>query len=81
MCPAETTARCSLTTDARSSFSLDENHKPTNGALERGRIAKVSIWNRLLNPQEIRALYLLDAVPRDLLAGELLLNEGQGQRE
>ena len=43
-----------------------------------GGIAKVRIWNRLLSPVEIQSLYLRDEAPRHLLAGEFLLNEGQG---
>ena len=43
-----------------------------------GGIAKVRIWNRLLSPVEVRALYLRDEAPRNFLAAEFLLNEGQG---
>jgi len=43
-----------------------------------GGISKARIWNRLLSSEEIRDLYLHDAAPRDWLAAEFLLNEGQG---
>lgn len=46
----------------------------------KGGIAKVRLWNRLLTGDEVTALYLNDIAPRDWLAGEFLLNEGEGMQ-
>ena len=43
-----------------------------------GGLAQVRIWNRALRPEEIQRLHGNDDVPRQGLAAEFLLDEGQG---
>jgi hypothetical protein len=43
-----------------------------------GGITRVRIWGRALTPDEIRALYEIDAAPRDWLVAEFLLNQAAG---
>ncbi len=81
------TCGCSIMTHAGAQVVVNPLHGPAplrigaqelNKSYFLGGISKVRLWNRLLTAQEIRALYRQDIAPRDSLAGEFLLNEGQG---
>jgi len=43
-----------------------------------GGLSRVRIWNRVLNADEISALYAIDAAPSDGLVAEFLLNADTG---
>lgn len=84
------TCGCSIMTSNGRQVVINPIHGPAplrigarelNKSYFLGGIAKVRIWNRSLSPHEIQDLYLRDDgdnVPRDWLAAEFLLNEGQG---
>jgi hypothetical protein len=43
-----------------------------------GGLSRVRIWNRVLSPDEVSALYSSDASPADGLVAEFLLNSDTG---
>lgn len=74
------TLSTTFTISLNSSDNVRIGHRVAGGGAEffNGNIAKVKVWGRVLNNDEIQNLYLLDTYSPYKLLGDWKLNEGSG---